>query len=105
MITLLAAPVLAQRAFEFWPGANYDPRVPTFRQVLGYDPGERITPHAGILRYLEALQSATRQVRVFEYATSWEGRKLVYAAVGTEARLRQIDHDAWFARTAHELAR
>lgn len=33
----------AQQDFEFWPGANYDPGVPTFEDVLGYAPGERIT--------------------------------------------------------------
>ncbi|HXG66292.1 MAG TPA: M14 family metallopeptidase [Blastocatellia bacterium] len=86
------SPVAAQDKFEFWPGANYDPRIPTFKQVLGYDPGERITPHAGLMRYMEALAAAApNQVKIFEYARSWEGRKLIYVAVGSEANIRQLD--------------
>jgi len=83
--------LLAALSFEFWPGAAYDARVPTFRQVLGYDPGDRITSSDGIRRYLDALAAASGRLRVFEYAQSWEGRKLVYAAVGSEANIRRLD--------------
>ncbi len=74
----------------FWPGTSYDSRIPTFRQVLGYDPGERITNHAGIMRYFEALAATTPRMKVFEYGESWEGRKLVYAALGSEANIRKL---------------
>jgi hypothetical protein len=50
--------LLAALSFEFWPGAAYDPQIPTFRKVLGYDPGDRITSHEGILHYLDALAAA-----------------------------------------------
>ncbi len=64
----------AQDNYEFWPGANYDPRIPTFRDVLGYGPGERITPHSGLMKYMEALASAAPgRVKIFEYARSWKG--------------------------------
>jgi hypothetical protein len=88
---LLGGPLAAQTRFEFWPGATYDPRIPTHRQVLGYDAGDRITSHAGILKYLGALAGASRQIQVFEYATSWERRKLVYAVVGSEANMRRLE--------------
>jgi len=91
LLVFVSAPLAAQARFEFWPGAAYDPRIPTYRQVLGYDAGERLTWHAGLIKYLEALAAATKQVRVFEYAKSWEGRKLIYAAVGSEANLRRLD--------------
>src|ERR1700722_2798949 len=83
--------LLAALFFEFWPGAVYDPDVPTFRKVLGYDPGERITSDDGILRYLKALESASGRIKVFTYGESWEGRKLVYAAVGSEQNIRRLD--------------
>jgi hypothetical protein len=57
---------------------------------LGYEPGERITSHAGILRYLDALAAASPHVKVFEYGVTWEGRKLVYAAIGSEANLKKL---------------
>jgi hypothetical protein len=87
---LLAAVPLAAQPFEFWPGAAYDPRIPTFAQVLGYEPGERITTHAGILRYFDALAAASPRIRVFEYGTSWEGRKLIYAAIASEPNIKQL---------------
>lgn len=83
--------LLAVLSFEFWPGAAYDPRVPTFRQVLGYDAGERITTPEGILRYLDALAAADGRLKVFPYGESWEGRKLVYAVAGSEANMRRLD--------------
>jgi hypothetical protein len=87
---LLALPLSANSAFEFWPGAQYDPRVPTIRQTLGYDPGEQITSSDAILRYFDALAGAANRIRVFSYAESWEKRKLVYAAVGSEASLKRL---------------
>lgn len=74
--------------FEYWPGTEYDASVPTSEEILGYRIGDRITPHAGLMRYLEALESALPgQVRILEYALSWEGRKLVYAFVGSPERI------------------
>lgn len=92
LITALAWPSAAQEKFEYWPGANYDSRIPTFQQVLGYAPGERITSHAGLMKYMESLSGAAPdQMKIFEYAKSWEGRKLVYAAVGSEANLKKLN--------------
>ena len=86
-LLLAAAPLFSQ---DFWPGANYDPHIPTFHQVLGYDPGERITSYAGIVRYLEALAASSPRIKIFEYGESWEGRKLVYAAISSEANMKKL---------------
>jgi hypothetical protein len=86
-ILLAAAPGFAE---EFWPGATYDPHIPTVRQVLGYEPGERITNHAGILRYFEALAAASARIQIFEYGQTWEGRKLVYAAISSESNMKKL---------------
>ena len=50
-----ASALLAQSNFEFWPGATYDPAIPTFQKVLGYEPGSRHATHADLIKYLEAL--------------------------------------------------
>ena len=85
------APAYAQKPFEFWPGATYDSKVPTVRQVLGYEPGDKVTNHAGLVKYMEALAAAVpTRIKVFEYGESWEGRKLIYAAVGSEANIRKL---------------
>lgn len=92
LLFLTCAAASAQSSFVFWPGAEHDPALPTFRSILGYDPGDRITWHAGIMRYLEALQAAAPgRVRVVEYGRSWEGRKLVYAIVASDANFQRLD--------------
>ncbi|MGP8243277.1 MAG: M14 family zinc carboxypeptidase [Bryobacteraceae bacterium] len=80
-----------QSRFEFWPGAVYDPAVPTAQKVLGYDFGERIASHAAIVKYFAALAAAEpARVKIFEYGKTWEGRELFYAVIGSEANLRHL---------------
>lgn len=77
---------------EFAPGAAYDPRVPTIRQVLGHEAGERVTSPEGILRYLTALQEAAPdRTRLIRYAESWEGRPLFALLLGSPERLRDLE--------------
>jgi len=91
LAVLSAAPAYGQKPFEFWPGTVYDSRIPTVRQVLGYEPGDKVTSYAGLVKYMEALSAAVPgRIKVFEYGESWEGRKLIYAAVGSEANLRKL---------------
>ena len=57
-----AAPTAAQHAFSP-QGAAYDPAVPTPRAVLGYEIGERFTPHHMIMRYAEQLAATPNLAR------------------------------------------
>jgi hypothetical protein len=90
---LLTCTAFAQ-SFEFLPGAKYDPAVPTLKQVVGHDWGERITMHHEVERYLEALQKAEpKRVKVVKYAETWEGRPLYNVFISSPeniARLEQI---------------
>jgi hypothetical protein len=54
---ILSLPTFAQ-SFEFYPGAKYDPGMPTLKQVVGHDIGERITMHHEMEKYLAALEKA-----------------------------------------------
>ena len=72
---LVAGLACAQDDAPLVPGVTYDPAIPTERQVLGYDPGERITTPADIVSYLRALaEAAPARMKVFEYARSWLDR-------------------------------
>lgn len=65
--------------------------MPTPRKVLGYDFGDRISSHANIVRYLNALAAAEpNRIKVFEYGKTWEGRELIYAAIGSEANIKRL---------------
>ena len=82
----------AQQDFEFWPGANYDPGVPTFEDVLGYAPGERITWVHDVRRYFDALQAANPdRVVITDYARTWEGRGLFYVAISSADNIARLD--------------
>jgi hypothetical protein len=88
---LIASSLSAQSRFEFWPGTSYDPAIPTYAKVFGHEPGERILNHADLLRYLDALAGASPRIRIVDYGKSWEGRRLVYAAVGNESNIKRLD--------------
>jgi hypothetical protein len=98
LFTVLLAGALAlcaqKKPFEMWPGATYDPAIPTVAKVLGYETGERIASHAHLMKYFEALAAAQpKRVKILEYTKSWEGRKLIVAMIGNEqniARLSEI---------------
>jgi hypothetical protein len=75
-----------------WPGADYDPAIPTIEDVVGHQSGERITWHHETVRYFEALAAAApERIAVFEYARSWEGRELIYAAITSPENMARID--------------
>ncbi|GAC25685.1 secreted protein containing N-terminal Zinc-dependent carboxypeptidase related [Paraglaciecola mesophila KMM 241] len=74
-----------------WPSVQYDSAIPNMQSVLGYSVGERITSHPDMLRFFEALQQAApKQIKLFEYGETWEGRKLIYAAIGTEQNIASL---------------
>jgi len=82
MVFMVSALGRAEDTYEFWPGAQYDPAIPTYQQVLGYAPGEKITSHSDMIRYFDALaKAAPDRITITEYARSWQGRALIYAAV------------------------
>ncbi|MFN0025504.1 MAG: M14 family zinc carboxypeptidase, partial [Parvularculaceae bacterium] len=86
------APNAAPARFEYWPGAQYDPAIPTLKSVVGHANGERITRPEDAIRYLAALRrAAPARMRLYEYAKSWEGRPLVYAIIGSSAAIARLD--------------
>jgi hypothetical protein len=77
---------------ELWPGTTYDPKIPTLKAVLGYDPGERITAPEDVERYLRALAAAAPdRARLTEYARSWQHRPLWLFIVGSRERMARVD--------------
>ena len=90
VLTAFCAAGLAQ-PFEYWPGSTYDPAIPTAKSVLGYDIGDRVSWHANIVRYMKALEAAApARMKVFEYGKTWEGRPLIYAAIGSRENIRRL---------------
>ena len=85
----VATPAYAQHPFANSTG--YDPAVPTPRSVLGYEVGQRFTPHHLLLRYAERVAAASRRVRLDTMAVTIEGREALLAIVSSEANLQRLD--------------
>ena len=79
------------------PAATYDPQVPTPRVLLGYNIGDRFTPHRAMMRYIERIAAVSKRVKVDTVARTFEGREMLLMTVASEAnmaRLSQIRADA-----------
>jgi len=98
LLLLLAAGatnLAAQHSFN--PAGQFDARVPTPQSVLGYDVGQRFTPHHLLMRYLERLAATSKRVALDTVAVTFEGREVMLAIVTSEqnqARLEAIRRDA-----------
>ena len=74
-----------------WPDVQYDNSIPDIQDVLGYSVGQRITSHGDMLRFFNSLQKAApKHIKIFEYGETWEGRKLIFAAIGSEQNIANL---------------
>ncbi|MEO6725552.1 MAG: M14 family zinc carboxypeptidase, partial [Blastocatellia bacterium] len=88
---LLAFATNAQ-SFEFYPGAKYDPAIPTLKQVISHEWGEKITSHQESEKYIFALQQAAgSRVKVVKYAETWEGRPLYVMVIGSVSNIARAE--------------
>ncbi len=88
------------------PGVKYDRAIPTLRQVLGHDSGEKITTPDEIVQYLKALQTAAPdRTRLVEYARTWENRPLYVLVVSSAERIAQTRRDQEGTAAARRSAR
>jgi hypothetical protein len=71
-------------------GGPYDPSVPTPASVLGYELGERFTPHHLIVRYAEAVASSSPRVLLETVGHTHEGREVLLATVTSEANQARL---------------
>jgi hypothetical protein len=88
-ILLISTAAHAQHALV--PGGPYDPAVPTPESVLGYEVGERFTPHYLLMRYLDQLAATSPRVRLDTVAHSFEGREVMLVTLTSVANHRRID--------------
>jgi hypothetical protein len=67
-------------------------RIPTPKEVLGYDLGDRYTSYEGISKYIDALAAAAPdRMKVVTYGTTYEGRALRLAVLASPANLARLD--------------
>src|SRR5688572_18575797 len=96
-LLLLAVPAVASAQHSYNTSSTFDPDVPTPRAVLGYEVGERFTPHHLLMRYIDRLAATSRRIHVDTVAHTFEGRESVLVIATSEAnhaRIQQIMGDA-----------
>ncbi len=76
---------------ELFPGARFDPGIPSQKQALGIEHGGRPIRHHELLRYLQTLADRSPRAEMREYSATHEGRPLVYFAVGDEVTIARLD--------------
>jgi hypothetical protein len=91
VIGCISASLMLGASFEFYPGASYDPAIPTLEAVVGHGWGEEITDHRQMEIYIRALEQSSARVRVIRYGETWEKRSLYYLVIGSPENLARID--------------
>jgi hypothetical protein len=90
-VVVAMLPLSAHAQHGLADGGPYDATIPTPSSVLGYELGDRFTPHHLIVRYAEALASASPRVRLDTVAHSHEGREVLLATVTSEANQARLE--------------
>lgn len=66
--------------------------LPTPKDFLGYEPGERFTPWYKVVQYFEsAARAYPNMVKVSSYGTTYEGRPLITAVLSAPEHMQRID--------------
>jgi len=91
VLFLLTNITLTAQNDELYPGAQYDPSIPTLKAITGHDWGAEITSPADIERYLAALAEQSPVVQTSSYGESWEGRKLNFLTISSEQNLEKLE--------------
>jgi len=76
---------------ELFPGARFDPAIPTQAELLGVAPGARPLRHPELIRYLEMLAATSPRAVLQDYSATHEGRRMVVFAVSDEATIARLD--------------
>src|SRR6266545_2860893 len=91
-VCIVFSTTVQAQSFEFYPGAKYDPAIPTLKKIIGHEWGERITMHHEMERYLSALeQAAGGRMKTVKYGETWEGKPLYYVVIGSTTNIKRID--------------
>ncbi|MFB3905461.1 MAG: M14 family metallopeptidase [Acidobacteriota bacterium] len=92
LVLLFSLSTVVANGCQFYPGAIYDPKIPTLLQVTGHDWAEDLTDHNQLESYLQTLEKASPgRIRVVKYGETWERRSLYYVVIGAERNLARLD--------------
>jgi len=82
---------LANQAPPFGESTNFDPAIPTPESITGHAVAEKAVRYHELIRYLQTLAKASKQVTLTAYGQTHEGRKLYYLTITSEANHKRLD--------------
>jgi hypothetical protein len=91
VLLLLPFALIAQPLSYFLSSKNqYNPAIPTPRQILGHEVGEWHVTHDKLVSYMQALEAASDRVIIEEYARTYESRLLMNVIITSPKNLARL---------------
>lgn len=70
---------------------KYNSAIPTPKQVLGFELGERYCEWGDILHYMEVLDNASDRVQIVELSRTYEYRRMIQLVISTPQNLANLE--------------
>ncbi|WP_192821506.1 M14 family metallopeptidase [Rufibacter sp. LB8] len=88
----LALPASAQTNLSYYlpGGVTYDAKIPTPKQVLGYEVGEWHVTHDQLVHYMRTVDAASDRITLQEYGRTHENRPLLLLTITSGQSHSQI---------------
>ena len=83
LLNILLMGSLFSQDYYFEKYAPFDENIMSPEEFLGYPIGDMHTRHDMIVSYMTYLSNVSDKADMFSYATSYEGRKLIYLIIST----------------------
>jgi hypothetical protein len=75
----------------FFPGAEHDRAIPTPKQLIGIDAGDRAATHAEIEKCFRTWADISDRATLVEHAKTYEGRSMFHLIITRPDRQSQLD--------------
>ena len=91
LLNLIFLGSLYSQDYYYEKYAPFDENIKSPEEFLGYPIGEMHTRHDLIVSYMTYLSNTSDKADMFSYATSYEGRKLIYLIVSSPEKIKNIE--------------
>ena len=91
LLNLIFLGSLYSQDYYYEKYAPFDENIKSPEEFLGYPIGEMHTRHDLIVSYMTYLSNVSDKADMFSYATSYEGRKLIYLIVSSPEKIKNIE--------------
>ena len=92
ILSLVLTSSLFSQDYYYEKYAPFDENIKSPEEFLGYPIGEMHTRHDLIMSYMTYLSNVSDKADMFSYATSYEGRKLIYLIVSSPDKIQNIEN-------------